>query len=468
MKSLWGAKPPPARTLADPISKPPMFGSASAMVSNIVPKRTPVKHEPGSQSPISLSPAQPGLYFPPTRIHDDFMKMDSAVFGKGTPQPPFQGTLGDGTPMTTDALSSIQINFDVYVFAASLGARIFAWIGDDVTSLATTEVALSPLSTKSSSITFDSWPNPFPEQLYGNHKLWIELWEVSSEGAPLPASYQAVANDPRLFRNVSSDWSWVFVSAGCKEDGTGPDFLTINEMAFSNTAIELDSSGTKIAAGQSALLSWNILSANLPATAFNYAGSFVGINVVYNVPNWTPIIWHIPAENMGSYSIDLGGLAWNMQAGITPYLTASVVSGAKCGEKTVFSANVAVTNALPPTQTLPDLLVHDIYVIIPPDNDVGIPEPNEAFSIVYIIANIGGAAAGPFTVTAQIDPDNVPFPYTFENGLAANTTGAFQLNFSAGLDFGEYVTTCIIDPSGQIMESNENNNTSYYTVTVSG
>lgn len=454
----------------------PMYGSGPLFSADATPRRPPLRRALAkTKAEGSTSTSVSGgteLLYPPWPIHffpiGPGVEISSVVWWELAAQQPYRGAIGDGTPIYVEPYSALKIACS-FVSLPSATGRLFAWIGDNTTGLATIEVTTVPLISHAT-ISLADWANPWPQSLYGHHQLWVEFWELTDQGAPLPPAYQAAAgNDARLYKNVSSDWSWVVVSPGCKNStapgSMGIDFVTLNSMSmsFSNSPVLLDPTGKYVAEGQTATLKWDISSADLPPTTYGYSGSFSGINVGY----WLGQSWHVAGpEKNGVFTFPIGGLPWAIQANIVPYFSVVVATGTECE----FIARTYTLNAKsnsPPAQKLPDLIVQNIY-IADADGDAFIPGEGEQFTIVYVIANAGTAPAGSFSVYLELD-DGATQPQTV--GCDPIPLGQYDIvtwTLNDGLSDGVYTTSITVDSANQVQESNESNNFSTYTFSVVG
>lgn len=287
----------------------------------------------------------------------------------------------------------------------------------------------------------------FDPNLYGYHQLIIELWEQYADGIVLP--YQNDIPDKNTYKLMSSDWTWIYLGAGCRGDKFGGvDFVNFKAYDFTPKQLQLDTSG-RIAQGQQVTLSWTVETAALPKTMYGFYGSYGGM-YIYNFFAGTPPIY-VPAANAGtssgSITIDLSGLVVPLDHNYFMLQPASTGCGPQ--PKIIIPLKKAVPALAEIFNTYSNWYFDDPYTA---ELDIGTP-----FNIVFNYTNIGGTATGPFTFTIYLD--NAYYSSTDYPGLKPGESVSVTSDVEAGLGAGSHTFVCVADSGLKVNQSTRQFNT---------
>jgi hypothetical protein len=269
---------------------------------------------------------------------------------------------------------------------------------DDGVAPAVHQQVLRPptLQTVTGQIYVADLIKPFPPELYGFHKLILNAWRVDPSGAPLPPEDQATSPDDRLFTLQSSTWVYVCIKPDCQSQG-GPEGWRILSFNVSPTQVQLDSSGTKVAPNQIVTVTWDVETANLPATQYGYPGSFAG--VYFYTENLYRSLAVLPgAGKTGQAQLDLSGTYYSpgFSVGIGTGQNGCLSSDSEADH--VVLVGVIAQPPFPPSPTAQLAFAGEQYT------PTSTSFTDEDFSMDFIAINIGSKNSGPFVAHMELDP----------------------------------------------------------------
>jgi hypothetical protein len=286
------------------------------------------------------------------------------------------------------------------------------------------------------SVDLSGWPAPFSPGLYGYHRAFLELWAVSPSGQPLPPQSQTNPPDPRLFVLESTDWVWLYISPGCRSSQpAGLDWVNLTT-TFLSTAVNLDSTGTKVAPGQSVSFQYQITSAGFAPTSYGYNGSVLGL--VIGRLGYDALYPDYPGQigPNGTYKVDLSGLPFSGSGAVTVYAAGTVCHSAV--------ATQTITGTKVPPKPAALQIINDDWT-----TDDGLPvRPQSAFTVHFLIQNVGGSNTGPFDclITADDGSDSGVIPVSsLVPGESADVWWKIP-----GLDSGIYNFEITVDINHQV------------------
>lgn len=286
------------------------------------------------------------------------------------------------------------------------------------------------------SINVSGWATPFPPALYGYHRFVLELWAVSPGGQPLPAQLQTNPPDPRLFVSESSDKVWLFVSPGCRSSQLGGlDWINLQAQFLSST-VDLDATGTKVAAGQSVSFNFQITSAGFAPTIYGYNGSIVGLLIERLGYDSVNPVYPTQIGASGTYKVDLSGLPFTGGDAVTVYAGGTVCASA------VITQSITGKKVAPAPAAL---AINDDFV----STSDGLPvQPQSPFTFHVYVQNVGGSNTGPFSCEITCDNGMDSGPIAVSSMVPGQVTDVYW-NI-AGLDSGIYGFNITVDINHQV------------------
>jgi hypothetical protein len=385
-----------------------------------------------------------------TQVAPHTVTIDSVVWDGLIPQNPFSDPIGSGTPVYVQPQGPLTINYRQWRGLAPFSnALIVARLADGLLGPTHTYVTLPPsYGELSGVIQLDGWATPFPSTLYGYHQLFLDLYLQSDSGSLLPAEAQTPTPDPQRYVHSWTDWSWVYVSPGCRTTAGAPagiDWCDIVGFSCTPTTIPLNATGTAVATGQKIKVNWAFNTAGLAPTAFGYPGSFPGAHL--SILNAKAV--DLGSGPTGQLTIDISGLPWS-SAGV--WLSTSKAT--TCGWPMKGIGLLGQPQGAPlPVAGPPD--IHQVSSSIDPQ----FPSAGQAFTVFFTCQNIGGKDTGDFV--AHLELDNGAQAVDIDVSSLAPGASNYVYWTIAGLPEGDHWVYCTYDWRGTVADPNRADNLGY-------